>query len=119
MTRRQKSIDGALARIADRFRWSYGGKVDRFWADCQLVDWTAALSAWKGEAVADDENLGADRTQITETVKGTQGGRRRANSLPAVLGGQQEAVQAAYDKASVEPRSFIRTWVRIVKTKKT
>jgi hypothetical protein len=77
----------------------------------------------KSEAIARDANLPLDRQgkqiegqQITEQVEGLAT-RRRSNSDPQ----QQAAVRAVQeiqDKKG-ETRSFIRTWVKIVRLSKT
>jgi hypothetical protein len=94
---------------------SYGkASAEVFFRDCEKVDWSVTLGPRRGEANANDPRLGAHAAKIDEDVEGTKEGRRRANSTAE----EQKKVQEAFDKASTEPRSFIRTWVRIVKNKK-
>jgi hypothetical protein len=114
----KNQIESARGEMWSRWERAYGKSFDLFWKDCKLVGegWGKQLKGWTGEAVALDTRLGANAAQINETVEEATSGRRRSNSLPEALGGTQEKVQEAYDKASTEPRSFIRTWVRIAKS---
>jgi hypothetical protein len=115
-----------LKALADGWWEAYSqGTAADFWNDCRLVtDWSVALHTYQGEANAHDprllDNLPAkmdaddprhgESLQIMEDVEGMKDGRRRANSRAEM----QKKVQAAFDDNEGVPRSFIRTWVRIV-----
>ena len=118
--------DEDLQALADGWREAYSDATAAdFWDDCRLVtDWSAALHSYRGEANAHDPRIIDNRPakmdaddprrreslQVIEDVQGMQDGRRRANSRAKT----QQEVQAAFDDNQDEPRSFIRTWVRIV-----
>jgi hypothetical protein len=120
-------VDSAIARLpAARNRlkaeWAaaYGTDFDAFWADCERVKGWPTLSGWEGESIAEDPRLAGRLGKLEkprsmqEVVEPSDTHRRRSNSLSTAEGGQQKNVQQAFDKAAKHPRSFIRTWVRIV-----
>lgn len=88
--------------------WNAYGRLgefgfDAFWKDCGKVDWGKELGkVHKGEALSNDAGV-----SILEPVP-ESGKRRRVASLTS-----QPAIQKAFEDTKSDPRSFLRTWVRI------
>lgn len=85
---------------ADKTRWH------RLWHELDTFDWPATKwSGRVGNELDKDERTGSTPSDIPTGVTG----RKRSNSDPGVL-------KQVIDAAAVQPRrSFIRTWIRVVK----
>lgn len=111
----KKSQDINHSNAYDYFSKLYETNQLLFEADVDLraAEGEIRITNTYSEANAPDvDTLGEDSESIHETPVGLAG-RRRANSMD----GNQAELEAAREVSKNDTRSFLRTWVQIVKTK--